>query len=199
MISLFPVQIYKTQFHFSDVERAALEDRLEQSFDSITCNQGFMRNNSICTYNEDRELHKWPELKSYADFISNEVNNYWKELGLDSTRPPMLYEMWANKYGKDSYIDEHNHIPIPIVITYYFKKPNNSGNTVFVNPNIDIIKSQPIDGLKNVNDYDSLFESEVPSQEGDIIMFPGWLRHKTRPCPTDNRIIITTNIIPRPR
>lgn len=199
MLSLFPVPIHKTKFNFTDVERTALESRLQQSFDSITCNQGFMRNNSVCTYNEDRELHKWPELKSYVDFLSQEIHTYWKTLGLDSNRPPILYEMWANLYSKDSYIDEHNHIPIPIVVTYYFKKPENSGNTVFINPNIDIIKSQPIDGLKNPNEYDTLFESEIPSVEGDIIMFPGWLRHKTRPCAVDNRIIITTNIIPTPR
>lgn len=192
---IFPIKIYKTRFVLKNKD--LLIDQLEEVFKQTEKNnQGSMRGAGLCSYNAARSLQKWSELKDLSEFLIDESKKYWNELKYDKTRSPSIYEMWANRYERDSFIDEHNHAPIPITVSYYLKKPKNSGNIVFVNPLEDLLKHQPFDLLKDRNMYHTLFNSEIAIEENDVIMFPGWLRHKTTPnASLDPRIIIGANLM----
>jgi uncharacterized protein (TIGR02466 family) len=198
MIELIhPIKIYKKKYT-GDLDELLknIEHKLIDIFDATTeNNQKSMRNNGLCSYNAVRDLHLWPELTSYTDFLTEHVKVYWSELKFDSARSPKILDTWANIYCKDSFIDSHNHSPVAIVASFYLKKPENSGNIVFEHPLETILKHQPID-TKYVDDYHAWFDHEVNVDEGDMILFPGWLKHKT--LPNNNtlpKIIIGTNIV----
>ena len=77
-------------------------------------NQDSMRHGGLCSYNAVRNLHTWPQLQSYVDFLKTHIDIYWKELNYDLNRQPQIFEMWANIYKHGSFIDIHNHSPIQL-------------------------------------------------------------------------------------
>jgi uncharacterized protein (TIGR02466 family) len=195
--NLFPVKIYKTKYtsNFDELRNVILP-KLESVFNAtVSNNQGSMRG-GLCSYNVVRDLHLWPELYPYVNFLNAHLPVYWKELGYNSMIPPKIFEMWANKYTPHSFIDTHNHSPIPITISFYLQTNKDSGNIVFEHPNSTLLKHQPVHGLDDRNTYHTLFDHEIDIEEGDIIMFPGWLKHKTTPNVSKNdRIMIGANVV----
>ena len=192
--NIFPIKIYKTNFA-EDLEKlkSILIPKLEPIFEKTKLNnQGSMRG-GLCSYNVARDLHHWPELKQYVSFLKTHISLYWNELGYGDT--PKITEMWANKYPPHSFIDTHNHSPIPITVSFYLQKVENSGNIRFTNPNDTILKYQPCIGLTDRNNYHNMFNTEIDVVEGDVVMFPGWINHATSiNNSTSDRIVIGTNI-----
>jgi ectoine hydroxylase-related dioxygenase (phytanoyl-CoA dioxygenase family) len=66
---------------------------------------------------------------------------------------------------------------------------------VFENPLEALLKHQPIKALQDRNTYHTLFDHEVKVEAGDLVIFPGWLRHKTQVNSSNSdRIMIGANI-----
>ena len=200
MIELIhPIKIYKTKF-LGDIThlKSVVIPKLETVFKETKLNNQFsMRYDSLCSYNVIRNLHLWEELQPYVSFLNHHLEIYWKELRYNPQCRPNVIEMWANEYKYGSFIDAHNHSPIAITTSFYLKKSkSNSGNIVFEHPLETLLKHQPI----NFDDdlYGTLFNKEIEVEEGDVVMFPGWLRHRTTTnlAHTD-RIIIGANIMPK--
>jgi uncharacterized protein (TIGR02466 family) len=190
--NIFPIKIYKHTVNDVDKLLNTVKYWLDDSFEkTLTNNQGSMRNSGLCSYNTSRELHKNIAFSPIVDIINYHVDIFWKEL--DYNYSPFIQEMWANKYVSGSFIDIHNHAPIPLTVSLYLKKE--SGNIVFENPLETILKHQPYKQLQDRNSYHTLFDHEVEVTAGDILIFPGWLKHKTYPNNSDSeRIMIGANI-----
>jgi len=193
--NIFPIKIYKTSYGDVTDLYNNLSPILETVFQgTIENNQGSMRNNGLCSYNAERDLHKLPELKVITDFITEHANKYWQDLNYAGI--PYIHEMWANKYTADSFIDIHNHAPIPLTASFYLKKDPGAGNLVFENPLESLLKHQPYASIKERDYYHTLFDHNVEINEGDLVIFPGWLRHRTEANNSgSDRIIIGSNII----
>ena len=199
MIELIhPIKIYKTKYT-GDLEllKQTVIPKLTDVFEKTRLNnQDSMRNKGLCSYNAVRDLQSWSELTHYVSFLKEHLNIYWKELNYDPDRGPGIAEMWANCYEPGSFIDIHNHSPITITASFYLQKPTNSGNIVFEHPLETLLKHQPINH-KDINAYGSWFQTEVAVEEGDLVLFPGYLKHKTTPnLDLSNRIIIGANVLP---
>jgi uncharacterized protein (TIGR02466 family) len=194
---IFPTKIYKAKYQ-GDLH--GLQDKVLPLLADVfslteTDNQGSMRGDGLCSYNVKRDLFSWNELAEIKTFIQESANAYWSELGYRKDRHPYIVEMWANCYRGDSFIDAHNHAPAPLTASFYLKKPANSGNLVFEDPNATLLKHQPYDAILKRESYHLLFEQELDVEEGDLVIFPGYLVHKTRPnMSQDERIIIGANI-----
>ena len=190
---IFPLTFYKVSLGDTNSLLESLSAFLDESYDkTINNNQGSMRG-GLCSYNSSRELHLNPAFKDITDVIFQHVNIFWKELGYNHT--PYIYEMWTNKYPPESFIDAHNHAPIPLTVSFYLKKETNAGNLVFENPLEALLKHQPIKALQDRNAYHTLFDYEVKVEAGDLVIFPGWLRHKTQVNNSNSdRIMIGANI-----
>jgi len=193
--NIFPIKIYKTSYGDVTDLYNTLSPILETTFQrTIENNQGSMRNNGLCSYNAERNLHKLPELKTIVDFVSEHVAKFWKELGYEGV--PYIHEQWANRYVNGSFIDIHNHAPIPLTASFYLKKEPAAGNLIFENPLEALLKHQPYAKIKERDYYHTLFDHGVEVSEGDLIIFPGWLRHRTEPNLSGSaRIIVGSNIM----
>jgi uncharacterized protein (TIGR02466 family) len=194
-LNLFPIKIFKVRYHGDIVSlKDLLLPRLNQCFDiTKDNNQGSMRGDGLCSYNTVKNLNCWEELKPIVKFINEQAELYWKELGYAEYMKPGVFEMWANVYKKNSFIEFHNHSPIHMTASFYLQQPSNGGNLIFENPNITLLKHQPynIDSIR----YKSIFEQEIEVTTGDLIIFPGWLTHRTQPnLSNEDRIIIGSNI-----
>jgi uncharacterized protein (TIGR02466 family) len=191
---IFAISIYRTKYKDNIVElQNNVIPLLEPVFaETIKDNQGSMRNGGLCSYNVVRNLQSMPELQGLLEFLTEHVNAYWQHLNYSGK--PAIVEMWANRYAPGSFIDTHNHSPVPLTSSFYLKKNKDSGNLVFEHPNEVILKHQPY-SFNNRSSYHQLFDYEVPVEEGDLVIFPSYLRHKTMPNQsTEDRIIIGTNI-----
>jgi uncharacterized protein (TIGR02466 family) len=192
---IFPTLIYKTKFP-GDVKQIldSILPKLETWFkETKNNNQGSMRNDGLCSYNVKRDLHTWEELKEVVDFINNSSYEYWKSIGYKSNMRPGVYEMWANRYTPGSFIDYHNHAPIHMTATFILQRGEGAGNIVFENPLETLLKHQPYE--VNAENFYNLFEEEIEGEPGDLVIFPGYLKHKTRPNNSSiDRIMLGANV-----
>jgi uncharacterized protein (TIGR02466 family) len=192
-IDIFATKIYKARYNKSikDIESVLFE---VVNFDQVLKNnQGSMRGNGICSYVHKRDLQYDPRFSDVVEFITDSCKEYWKNCGFNSKYIPIIKEMWFNIYNMDSHIDLHNHSPMVTTCSFYIKKQLNNSNLVFENPLSTLLKHQPYSIDKET--YHTLFENEINAETGDIVLFPGWLNHKTLPNKsTEQRIMIGANI-----
>jgi uncharacterized protein (TIGR02466 family) len=187
--NIFPTKIYKVKFTenlstFKEKVMPILEEAFKKT---LKDNQKSMRG-GLCSFNTVRDLHKLPEFQSYVDFVNQHLPIYWKELGYGGR--PHITQMWANIYPPGSFIESHNHSPTNATINFYLQKSSRSGNIVFEHPTETLLRHQPF-----TEESYKMFNYEVDAEEGDIVMFPGYLQHKSLPNrDVVDRIIIGTNV-----
>jgi uncharacterized protein (TIGR02466 family) len=191
--NLFPIKIYKASYPYDLQPLIANLIPLIEFDKTLENNQGSMRGEGICSYVERRDLHELDIFAPVVKFIQTHVLTYWRELNYDPAYNPKIEEMWYNIYKEGSFIDLHNHAPRTLTCSFYLSKEFGTSNIVFENPLSTILKHQPY--YIDKNNYHALFEEEVDAQSGDLIIFPGWLNHRTiKNSSTTDRIMIGANI-----
>jgi len=99
-----------------------------------------------------------------------------------------ILKSWFNIHGPSGETLEHCHSYANFVVSAYISKPKNSGDILFRDP-LEYHKiNWPMDLEPN------LFRN-VECNTNDVLIFPGWLKHKTEPnCSDSDRIVLTYNI-----
>jgi len=195
--NIFPIKIYRSKYlgNLEELKKHVIPN-LSDIFDlTEQNNQGSMRHNGLCSYNVCNDLSNHVDLYDLESFVQSEANNFWNSLHY-SKNGCKIYQTWANTFKPGSFIDAHNHSPIPLTASFYLQKPYNSGNLIFENPQNLLLKHQPYAELRNLSNYHTLFDHTVDVEEGDLVIFPGYLNHKTsKNCSSQERIIIGFNIV----
>lgn len=187
--NLFPTKIYRTKYPGIQELIVNLLPKLEDCFNPDKSHV-LMSEECITTYSQNRQVNTWPETQDLVNFLNVHIKNYWKELNYQQTLEPYIIEMWANKSTTGGWIYHHTHTPNPIVGTCYLSVSPTQGNLFFQDPLEMVKSSQPC----NIDQFDE-FEQEVPLEVGDIVLFPGYLRHRTYPNQsTEPRIVLSFNI-----
>lgn len=190
IINLFSLPIYKVnildQIDINSLEKS-LQDELSQSSPKIS---NLEINGGVSTYTTNCNLH----LKEYSKTISNIVlqhaRMYWKILDVDPRLEPKIDQCWSNVHYNGSLTIEHSHSLYPIVATLYIKAEKNSGNLVLINPMEYSLTHIPY-GVP----IESKTETSIKVSTGDLILFPGWVRHKTEENSSNSpRIVMSYNI-----
>lgn len=197
LYNLFPVKIFKRNYPGNLVDlQTRIIPQLTKIFDESTAhNQASMRNGGICSVNVHNNIHSQIDLSAITTFVEQAATDYWKELDYVSATVKVNHA-WANVYPPTAYIDIHNHIPAPIVASFYLKKPVDSGDLIFENPISTVLRYQPYKELNDPDGYVSAFDTTVEVSEGDVVLFPGWLMHKTQQNrSSENRIILGFNLL----
>lgn len=197
MMDIFPTKIHKTSYpgNCCDLQQQIIP-RLDSVFEAtIQNNQGSMRQGGLCSYNVINNLAEQIDLLDLETFVTEESQKFWKELGY-SESGCRIYQSWANRYPHNSFIEAHNHAPIALTASFYLQKPKNSGELIFENPLNLLLKHQPYAQLNDISNYHNLFDYKISISEGDLIIFPGYLTHKTTVnLSNTDRIIIGFNIV----
>jgi hypothetical protein len=120
----------------------------------------------------------WFMQKHHAQFqivgdkaISIARKNSPNDIGME------LFDCWGAIYQKDDWTKAHDHWPHPWSFVYYIQCGEFDSPLAFP------------DGYQG--------EHHVRPLSGDMVLFPGWLRHKVNPQLADNeRIVVAGNLHP---
>jgi uncharacterized protein (TIGR02466 family) len=192
-VSLFPTIIYKNFYSEVDNLKENLFPKLEKVFNEAKNHNNFsMRQGTLCSYNSNSYLHKeFPaETKHIVEFVEHCAKEYWTECNYHTELEPFVFQMWANSTPKGGYIDSHLHGNMPFTGVVYIDASSQQGNLVIENPMETVLMNQPISPTVSYP-----MGQEIEVKTGDLVMFPGYLRHSVKPNLSDQtRLIIAFNI-----
>lgn len=192
-LKLFPTIVYKNFYPDYQHIEAELFPLLEPLFDvTKDHNNVFMKQGTICSYHTFSDLHTRfeKETKQIVDFVNQCAEQYWKDCGYYQELHPFVYQMWANKTPKGGYIDSHLHGNMPFTAVLYVRADANQGNLFLENPLDTLLMTQPIGP-----DIKYPLGEEIAVKSGDLVMFPGYLKHSVKPNQSDaDRLVLAFNI-----
>lgn len=185
-IFLFPPVIWKFNYEF---DHETLYPKINELFEKVKTNSLLENGNALSTVSLDQSIqpHTWSELKDFQFWLGEKIHSLRKEFSFYSAHSEVT-QSWANRHYRTGETLEHTHHNSTFVASCYIKCPAGSGNIMFKDPLEYHKHAFPL------LSEDSLYK-EIPCATNDIIIFPGWLRHKTQINQMDQeRIVITFNI-----
>jgi uncharacterized protein (TIGR02466 family) len=148
------------------------------------------KNGGISTYETDNQIHEIDEIKQLADMVLFHARIYWRVLDIDERLSPRIDQCWSNIHKSGSFTLQHSHSLMPMVGSFYLKAEKNSGDLILTNPSEYSITNIPFS-----RSIEQKIETSIKLKTGDLVFFPGYVRHKTgENFSGDDRIVITFNI-----
>lgn len=193
ILSLFPTKVYRDFYSKVGELKAHLFPKLAKVFEETKdCNNVFMREGTLCSYNSNSYLHtEFPEeTQEVVKYVEQCARDYWQQCGYYKGLEPFVFQMWANITPKGGYVDSHLHGNMPFTAVLYVDASPEQGNLFIENPMEMVLMNQPIGP-----DIQYPLGEEIPVNSGDLVMFPGYIRHSVRPNTTDRpRLILAFNL-----
>ena len=179
--------VHKAHFRFDWNELRPICKNLVDT----TKHEVYLVENGKSSIANPRQPHRMPEFSKFYEYLSKVVKQVATEkYGYHSGFKYPIGNSWVNFHGKDGKTLEHNHPNAFLVAATYLHMPENGGSIQF---------KDPLEYHKSVHEHEdskSWFWKDVSAVTGDILIFPGWLRHRTHPNNSDiNRWVLTTNFI----
>ena len=194
--NIFSVDIYKTKFTDLEVLARARYAVDKLNFSAVSSEYAGAADggglNTLSTHVNQKTVHTIDEFIPLGKFIEQEGKKYWDLLGYYPDVIPKIRHSWTNITNSGGLITPHNHCRNPIAAVLYLEANNNCGNIVFENPMELILGGQPIKmPYKN-------FQKSVKVETGDVIIFPGYLKHYTEINHSNNpRVTFVVNLTER--
>tara|TARA_B100001996_G_scaffold352432_1_gene313114 strand:+ start:1456 stop:2061 length:606 start_codon:yes stop_codon:yes gene_type:complete len=131
----------------------------------------------------------------YTHFYDDVMEQFSKDVGLEDS-VAMIHESWVNYYVRDSNQEEHDHIPSFYSGIHYIKyDPEIHEAAAFMNP-LAQLYTMTYSERSEDDAYDFSKQQFSPGVgEGDVVLFPSFLRHRVPKQQTDEpRITSSFNI-----
>ena len=128
-------------------------------------------------------------MELFQECLSYHVFEYCQYMGFNANIPTEVVSSWFSMFKKGDYGHLHEHGNADVSGVYYFKTNGNDGDIYFQNPNSNMMSSTFY--------RDSMFtiDHTYSPAEGQLLLFPGWLKHGIKRNKTDNtRITFSFNI-----
>jgi hypothetical protein len=140
--------------------------------------------------NQNSMPHTMPEFKDYYDWLNPIAQHIMKnEWGLFSKFKYVIGNSWINVHGKGGETILHHHGITVLTTAAYLQLPKDGGYIQFKDP-LEYYKGFHM----KEEDEEEFTWRTVPAGTGDVIMFPGWIRHKTEKNNSkEDRWVLTTN------
>lgn len=172
---LFSTPIYKINI-LNDVKnikelQLIVDNQLKYTSEKIS---SLEKNGGKSTYETNNQLHLIDTFKDLSNIVLFHCKMYWKILDIDERLSPRIDQCWTNLHQSGSFTMQHSHSLMPMVATFYLQAENNSGDLILINPAEYSLTNIPF--CKNI---EQKIETNVKIQTGDLILFPGYIRHKT--------------------
>jgi len=187
IVNPFPPYIFK--FHY-DFEWERIKDKVYKTFETVPNVSELERGDSHSTlFDQGTPPHKWPELAEYFQWLHGPLSQVWNSMNYNWYAKQTNYQnSWFNIHRNSGETLEHQHAYTELVITSYLQLPKDSGYIEFRDP-LEYHKAHT-----PIRHEEELWK-EVPCATGDILIFPGWLKHRVQPNKTDlDRIVMTVNV-----
>jgi uncharacterized protein (TIGR02466 family) len=141
--------------------------------------------------NTIKQPHVIQEFQPFFDFIKPVVDHIlFSEWGLYKHHHYIVSNSWVNFHGMGGTTINHHHGATALTLACYLNLPENGGYIQYLDP----LEYQKGFHLKENGD-DMWNWRTVRAKTGDVLMFPGWIRHRTEPNNNSNekRWVLTAN------
>ena len=139
-----------------------------------------------------QELDSAVDISFIKDWVEEQATDFWTELQFNPRLTPKVINSWCNLGPPGSCVWSHQHTPVVITCVFYLHSTPEMGNLVLENPLEQVLAHQPYEMTYGVRE----FNHEVEAVTGKLVMFPGWVKHHTRPNLTsDTRMSMALNVI----
>jgi hypothetical protein len=191
---LFAHTIYEVELDDYSVIQTPLIDYITSNFNSEFINEYTGHDHPLragavtkiydkLSYGRENKIIEDPNLKLIFDWITEHGKEYWKILNLSQHLNPYILQLWATGVKRGGFVASHNHNPIPVSGVFYLKAEPRLGNLFLENPLDLVLGKSP----HHVDQHTpTRFNYEVQAISGKLVLFPGWMKHFTRPNPTDD-------------
>lgn len=133
--------------------------------------------------------HTWGLFAPFMEWLKDPIQEVWERLGYPANGNSITAQQsWFNKHRNGGETLEHAHGYTELVVTSYLRLPENSGYIQF---------RDPLEWHK-INTPNEMIEPfyTVPCKQNEVLIFPGWLKHRTEKNETnDDRIVMTMNFM----
>lgn len=194
-LDLFPQTVYETEFSEYHLMQDDLISYISSNFHPELINEYHahdhpIRNGALykiydkyafTNEGESKSIND-PNLQKLYDWITFHGKEYWKILNFSRMLDPYILQLWATATGRGGFVASHNHNPVAVSGVFYLKSEPKLGNLFLENP-MDLVlgkSSYHSDKLTPTR-----FNHEIESVSGKLVLFPGWMKHFTKPNPTD--------------
>jgi hypothetical protein len=149
---------------------------------------------STVIHNTNGEPHTWVENKKFIQFLNANMPYILEQFGL-ARQPIGVSNSWVNRHSRGGETLEHMHQFVDLVVSSYLFCPEGSGNLLVRDPLEyhrwhDVIENSFFTQEKHRHPW-----IEVPVKTNDVLIFPGWLLHKTEKSNSDiDRYVMTINL-----
>ena len=142
--------------------------------------------------NKNRAPHIIPEFKDFYKWLDNIAQHIiLNEWSLNKNFKYFVSNSWVNVHDTGGYTRIHTHGPCTLTTAAYLNLPENGGYIEFLDP-LEHIK---LYHMKNFDEEEFNWK-KVEAKTGDVLIFPGWIKHRTQPNESDeNRWVLTSNYI----
>ncbi len=182
----FPPLVYKTSydFDFQNIEKF-LNWFLKMEPESRSLLEKGESYSSVAW--QDNPPHLWNEFKDFGKFLDIHLPKVYQLHNIIDKQNGIL-NSWINIHDESGETLEHFHNHTDFVVTSYLSLPEGSGYIEFRDP-LEYHRANTY-----IQPELELWKA-VPCKTNDILIFPGWLKHRTQPNLTNNRrIVMTMNI-----
>ena len=189
--NLFSTPIYKVNV-FNDLKNISDIEKTVQTVLNSSSNEtsSLEKNGGVSTYETNNQLHTIESMHELSNLVLFYSKMYWKILDIDDRLSPRIDQCWSNIHYSKSFTLQHSHSLMPMVGTFYLKAEKNSGDLILTNPAEYSLTNIPFS--KNI---EQKTETSIKVKSGDLIFFPGYIRHRTgENFSNDERIVISFNI-----
>jgi uncharacterized protein (TIGR02466 family) len=133
--------------------------------------------------------HNMPEFRDFFQWLKMMATEIAiRGMGYSTTyHKYSITNSWLNVHYKGGKTHAHNHSNTFMAAAAYLNMPENGGYFEC---------KDPLEDLKGFyyHDTSDWMWREIPVISGDVLIFPGWLKHRTQPNNSDEeRWVLTTN------
>lgn len=131
--------------------------------------------------------HEQPYMRDFHEFLGHRVKWVWDQFGYLGAESE-ISKSWFNRHGLGAKTLEHTHNGVELVVASYIKNEPGQGFIEF---------RDPLEYHKTGYPYNAehTIWQPVEAVSGDVLIFPGWLNHRTQENDVGGeRICMTYNI-----
>jgi len=181
--------------HFDGLDWQTIEPKCKWLLSQIKSNSYLEKDGGTSSVTlqskEETQPHTWKEFQKLQEFLNPVISEVIKQFRL-MEQPYQVSNSWINCHPPGAWTAEHCHRGIQIAMAIYLRVPENSGRILFRDPLEYHWAGDPSDtrGEADGNWY------PVDVKSGDVLLFPGWLNHKTEVNQSnEDRYVLTINLM----
>ena len=192
VFKFFPIPVFKFKFEKFRHYNEELSNFIYKLYEEDS--KGVDRSNRGGWHSKTFELNDKNSIQlKFALELQKYILKTFTNLGWKTENQNIrIREMWAIINKKDDFNVIHTHPNTYLSAAYYVKAPKNCGKFIVENPNI--AKRHSFPPIAHRNEL-NLFLNGLDINEGDLLLFPGYLPHKVGKNEADeDRIVISFNV-----